>query len=237
MSGGLDYIRRYLTRFNPAKLSEIIVHVPTSASSLRSAFGARSKAVPPPRRSRTGWELRVTLTGPPPYEQLYDLPPLYRQPDGTWKPAASAPYARRWPDSVLEGLSAIHLANTTAFVADQWCADYAKPNGDRLVAVRRAKDSEWITAVGTITLDAHEAIVWHVAYGAFWWLRKTRQIPGRATAHAAANFANTRVATFRREQSRLRRVEEEAASAARYAKAGTSMFPGRGRGPFPGGTQ
>jgi hypothetical protein len=241
MATGADFIRRSLASYDTRKLDEIVIRWHKPDLPQAGAGGVAGACnFPPPRQRRIGYRITCTVTGQPSYADHVAKPPLYRQPDGTWKAAqAGAAYASNWPHEVLEGLSAIELAGDADAAAMQWRRDFAKANGDMIGDYcRTSEDKQWFKVEGATELRSiDEAIVWRVSLAAFWWLRKTRQIPGRATQHAACNFAAMRLAAFRREQSRQRQQQAEAENADRLREAGTAMFPGGGekKSPFPGG--
>ncbi|UCC72010.1 MAG: hypothetical protein JSV86_16830 [Gemmatimonadota bacterium] len=239
---GYDFVVRDLSRFDRRKLDVLSLSAAhrlslNTARPSRSDWAVRS-AKPPPRSRRVGWRLTAKIVGDGPFLHVAEKPPLYRQEDFSWRPAkAGAAYASVWPDDVLNALSAIELAGNATAAARRFRKDYTKPNGDMIGAHRVTDKAEWFNVDSFVTLaDCDEAVVYVSAYAMYPWLRRTRQVGVRRSTHEHFHYAASRLTQFRRERSRLRRIEDEADNAERWARPrGFPGFPGHVRGPFPGG--
>lgn len=190
---GVAWVKGQIHRYDCRRLERIIVR-PNSYSD-EAAVGS---ANPPPRRSRKfGWRLIVEIGARFPGDAILRMPPLYRK-DGTWDVAKThRPHVRRmWEHEILEAYSALSLSGEDRLLAP-FSEEHTRA-GCSLGNVVHRGDAEWIEVNRRVPLvDASEAVVLAVSAGAYYWLRRTHQEPGRHDDIWSARYGVAKLSQFR----------------------------------------
>jgi len=134
-----------------------------------------------------GYRLSLQVPGPFPASLELRLPPVYRNPDGTW-PELPPGVDRRACTSTRQEPGRCPSCGK-AFQELESCP----------ACHVRLERREWRTPRRRVEIPTlAEAIAWIYGHEAFHWLRHSRQIPGRNVEHQADAAGETALAAFRR---------------------------------------
>lgn len=202
----VEFFHYQMEKFELRKLEQIGLRITES-----TATPTGTMTYPPKYSRKIGYKISARIPVSYPCKTFCDRPALYRDADGHWEASkAKRSIAATWPDEILEAYSAICMTGD-AVLADQFAFEQRK--GGALFyrnartklgswdAHRDAGDwgKEWMNVREEITVqDLDEAVIFILSWFTFFFLRKTKQIPGRLDKVCAAAYACAELRTWQK---------------------------------------